>query len=86
MEVLDTLAFITNILLRLGLGAIQMTAGVQRVGWLDEEMSEAETTNAQIVIIWLITIVTTVSVLMGLSQGIRSLSIVGTAQWRSFQP
>lgn len=63
----------------LGLGAIQMAAGVQRVGWVDEGLSEAETTDVQIVIIWLITIMTTASVLMGLTMGIRYLSLVGKA-------
>lgn len=64
----------------LGLGAIQMAAGVQRVGWLDEGLSESETTDAQIVIIWLITILTTASVLMGLTLGIRYLSLLGESQ------
>lgn len=67
---------IAGICTSLGLGAIQMAAGVQRIGWLDSDLSEEETTDAQIVIIWLVTILTTASVLMGLSRGILYLSML----------
>ena len=68
---------VAGICTSLGLGAIQMTAGAQKIGWLDEALSEDATTNAQIAVIWIITSVTTASVLMGLNLGIRYLSMLG---------
>ena len=68
---------IAGICTSLGLGAIQMTAGAQRIGWLDEDLSEDAAANAQIVLVWIITAVTAVSVVSGLNYGVRYLSIVG---------
>ena len=84
-DVIDGMSIVVTIggiCTSLGLGAIQMAAGAQRVGWLGEGLSEDETTNAQIVIIWLITIMTTASVLVGLSLGIRYLSLLGECNRR----
>ena len=79
-DVLDGMGIvvtIAGICTSLGLGAIQMTAGVQKIGWLEEDLSESETTRAQIAIIWIVTIITTASVMMGLNFGIRYLSLLG---------
>lgn len=70
---------IAGICTSLGLGAIQITAGVQKLGWLDEDLSESETVRAQIVVIWVITIITTASVLSGLNVGIKYLSMAAFA-------
>jgi choline-glycine betaine transporter len=59
----------------LGLGAIQMTAGFQRLGWADEELSETEMVNIQTILIWCITAIATASVMSGLSIGIKYLSM-----------
>jgi choline-glycine betaine transporter len=57
----------------LGLGAIQMSTGLQRIGWIDEVLTDVF--DVQTVIIWLITLVATLSVMTGLDVGIKFLSI-----------
>lgn len=58
----------------LGLGAMQIMAGMQRVGWLDLELTESERNNGLVAIIWVITIFATASVVSGLEVGIKHLS------------
>jgi choline-glycine betaine transporter len=59
----------------LGLGAIQMTAGFQRLGWVQEDLSESDTNKVQSILIWVITGIATVSVISGLSIGVKYLSM-----------
>lgn len=61
----------------LGLGAIQMTAGFKRLGWVDEDLTEDETNNVQTILIWAITAIATASVISGLDVGIKLLSMFG---------
>mmetsp|Transcript_17004 Transcript_17004/g.28227 ORF Transcript_17004/g.28227 Transcript_17004/m.28227 type:complete len:831 (+) Transcript_17004:68-2560(+) len=58
----------------LGLGAMQIMAGLQRVGWVDNNLSESATNNGLIGIIWIVTLIATVSVVSGLEVGIKHLS------------
>ena len=59
----------------LGLGAIQMTAGFQRLGWVQADLSEKETNNVQSILIWVITGIATASVISGLGIGVKYLSM-----------
>jgi choline-glycine betaine transporter len=61
----------------LGLGAMQITAGAKRMGWMDEDISEDDETDRNVIIIWSITLIATVSVVSGLSVGIKLLSQIG---------
>jgi choline-glycine betaine transporter len=61
----------------LGLGAIQITSGLQRIGWINEDLTDEEKTNVQTVTIWIITMIATASVITGLNAGIRYLSVFG---------
>ena len=58
---------------------MQLTAGAQRLGWMEDGLSEDEETNKQVLIIWVITLIATASVVSGLSVGIKLLSQVGFA-------
>lgn len=61
----------------LGLGSMQIVTGSERLGWIDSGLDEDERTNKQVLVIWVITIVATISVVSGLSVGIKFLSQVG---------
>lgn len=61
----------------LGLGAMQIITGAKRLGWMEDDLSEDEETNKQVLVIWVITLIATVSVVSGLSVGIKLLSQVG---------
>ena len=64
----------------LGLGAMQLVTGADRLGWLktDVDAMEAdELANKQVLVIWVITAVATCSVVSGLSVGIKLLSQIG---------
>ena len=56
---------------------MQISAGAQRLGWMDDDLTEDEETNKQVLAIWVITLIATVSVVSGLSVGIKLLSQVG---------
>ena len=59
----------------LGLGSMQMAAGLSRIGWVEEGASESDTKKTQIIVIWVITFITACSVMMGLHIGIKYLSL-----------
>ena len=61
----------------LGLGSIQILAGAKRLGWMEDDLSDDEETNKQVLVIWVITLIATLSVVSGLSVGIKLLSQVG---------
>ena len=61
----------------LGLGAAQISTGAKRMGWMDEDVTGDELTDKNVIIIWSITIIATISVVSGLSVGIKLLSQVG---------
>lgn len=61
----------------LGLGAAQISTGAKRMGWMEEDTSGDELTDKNVIIIWSITIIATISVVSGLSFGIKLLSQVG---------
>lgn len=58
----------------LGLGAIQIVAGFQYLGWVDEDASGERLSTIQNLTIWGITCISTASVLSGLDAGIKFLS------------
>jgi choline-glycine betaine transporter len=73
-DIIDSFTMVTTvagICTSLGLGAFQITAGMQRLGWLDAELTETEETKAQSVIIWVVTLIATASVISGLNVGIK---------------
>jgi choline-glycine betaine transporter len=57
----------------LGLGAIQISTGLQRLGWVDDVLTDL--LDVQTVTIWIITLVATMSVMTGVDVGIKYLSI-----------
>jgi choline-glycine betaine transporter len=59
----------------LGLGAIQISTGLQRIGWVDDDLTADEKVDVQTATIWIITIIATISVMTGLDVGIKYLSI-----------
>lgn len=59
----------------LGLGAIQISTGLQRIGWVDDDLTADEKVDVQTATIWIITLIATVSVMTGLDVGIKYLSI-----------
>ncbi len=68
IDVLAVVCTLFGVATSLGLGAMQVNAGLNHVGGV------AESTTTQVVIIAVITVVATVSVVSGLSAGIRRLS------------
>ena len=56
---------------------MQITTGAQRLGWMDTDLTDDEETNKQVLVIWVITLIATMSVVSGLSVGIGLLSQVG---------
>lgn len=58
----------------LGLGVIQLAAGMTRLGWIDPN---ADPVKVNVAIIWVITAFATLSVVSGLKMGIKILSMVG---------
>jgi len=63
---------IAGVCTSLGLGAIQMVAGLQRLGWVDSQKEEL--TTEYNIIVWLMTIAATISVVSGLAVGIKTLA------------
>jgi hypothetical protein len=61
----------------LGLGAFQIAAGLQRVGAIDDDLSEDKMRNVHVISIWFITLIATCSVISGLNVGIKYLSQLG---------
>jgi choline-glycine betaine transporter len=58
----------------LGLGAIQLVAGFQFLGWVSEDASEEKIDTTRNLTIWGITIIATISVMSGLHAGVKLLS------------
>mmetsp|Transcript_21987 Transcript_21987/g.41665 ORF Transcript_21987/g.41665 Transcript_21987/m.41665 type:complete len:827 (+) Transcript_21987:185-2665(+) len=58
----------------LGLGAIQIVAGFQFLGWVDSDASEDRLSNVQMLTIWGVTLIATASVVSGLQAGVKFLS------------
>lgn len=59
----------------LGLGAAQISTGAKRMGWMDDDVDDL--TDKNVIIIWTITVIATISVVSGLSVGIKLLSQAG---------
>jgi len=72
-------ATVAGICTSLGLGAIQIIAGFQRLGWfgIKETDDVASLTSANVGVIWVITILATLSVVSGLHTGIKFLAQLG---------
>jgi choline-glycine betaine transporter len=74
---LSVLVNTAGICTSLGLGAFQIVAGLQRLGWVDPDQSEEQETRTLAIIVWFITIIATISVISGLDVGIKYLSMFG---------
>jgi len=61
----------------LGLGTIQIIAGCQDLGWVDPDREDL--TPVFVILIWIITVAATISVVSGLSVGIKTLAQIGFA-------
>lgn len=61
----------------LGLGAFQILAGLQRLGWVDPDQTEVQETRTLAIVVWCITLIATASVISGLDVGIKYLSMFG---------
>jgi Cys-rich protein (TIGR01571 family) len=66
---------VAGICTSLGLGVLQMTVGLERLGWIDTNTDQDSSKN-EIIIIWVVTIFATMSVISGLKVGIKTLAFV----------
>jgi choline-glycine betaine transporter len=76
-DVIDGFTIVTTVAgvcTSLGLGAINITAGFQFLGWVDDDIDQDRLTLIQNLTIWGITGISTISVLSGLHQGVQLLS------------
>lgn len=87
-DVLDAFTIVTvisGVCTSLGLGAIQLVTGLQRIGWIDQDKVGEELNTAQCVTIAIVTVVATASVVSGLDAGVKFLSqvalITGLVLW-----
>mmetsp|Transcript_26375 Transcript_26375/g.37012 ORF Transcript_26375/g.37012 Transcript_26375/m.37012 type:complete len:800 (-) Transcript_26375:209-2608(-) len=79
-DVVDGFSIITivsGVCTSLGLGAMQVVTGAQRLGWTDDDLDEDELTQKQVIVIWCVTAVATTSVVSGLNIGIKYISQIG---------
>jgi choline-glycine betaine transporter len=79
-DVIDGFTIVTTVAgvcTSLGLGAFQIAAGLQRVGAIDDDLSEDKMRNVHVISIWVITLIATCSVVSGLNVGIKYLSQLG---------
>lgn len=58
----------------LGTSVIQIVSGFMRMGWLNDDITQAEMTSVQNMTIWVVIIASTVAVISGLRSGIRLMS------------
>lgn len=72
---ISSFAAVAGICTSLGLGTMQLTAGLQRLGWVDPEKEDLSATY--VIIVWVITLFATISVVTGLKVGIKTLSLFG---------
>ena len=73
-DVIDSFTIVTTvagICTSLGLGAFQIVAGLQRLGWMETDLDEKEETRALSIIVWIVTVIATCSVISGLNVGIK---------------
>jgi choline/glycine/proline betaine transport protein len=81
-DVVDGFTIVTTVAgvcTSLGLDAINIVAGFQFLGWVDEDISQDRLTLIQNLTIWGITTMATISVLSGLHHGVQLLSKVAFA-------
>eukprot|EP00979_Chaetoceros_neogracilis_P008315 scaffold1853_cov287-Chaetoceros_neogracile.AAC.17 len=69
---------VAGICTSLGLGVLQMTVGLERLGWIDAN-TDQNTVQNEIIIIWVVTIFATMSVISGLKVGIKILAFIALA-------
>lgn len=68
---------VAGICTSLGLGAMQLLAGFKRMGWVNDNNDANADTRINVVSIWVITAIATISVVSGLKVGIQFLSMFG---------
>jgi len=75
---------VSGVCTSLGLGAMQMITGLRMLDII-KETSDADNTDAEVVAIWIVTCLATISVVSGLDVGIKMLSYLafglGTSLW-----
>jgi len=79
-DIIDGFSIVTTVAgvcTSLGMGTIQIIAGLKVLGLLDSESSANDQLTANVVVIWVITAIATVSVVSGLHFGIKFLSQLG---------
>ncbi|CAE7719937.1 IGHMBP2, partial [Symbiodinium sp. CCMP2456] len=74
LDVLTIVTIVAGLCTSLGLGARQIVGGLQRLEWLDGDLTEDEKTNTAAAVIAIITICATLSVVAGLEFGIKTVS------------
>ena len=74
LDIVTIVTIVAGLTTSLGLGARQILEGIQRLGWLSEDMGDGERTNASCWIIGIITLGATASVVAGLDVGIKWVS------------
>ena len=76
-DIIDGFTIVTTVAgvcTSLGLGAINIVAGFQFLGWVDQDITQDRLTLIQNLTIWGITAMATASVLSGLHHGVQMLS------------
>jgi choline-glycine betaine transporter len=75
---------VSGVCTSLGLGAMQLVTGMRMLNFIDET-KDPDNTNAEVVTIWCVTVLATISVVSGLDVGIKLLSylafFLGTSLW-----
>eukprot|EP00929_Paragymnodinium_shiwhaense_P015586 TRINITY_DN1236_c0_g1_i3.p1 TRINITY_DN1236_c0_g1~~TRINITY_DN1236_c0_g1_i3.p1 ORF type:complete len:806 (+),score=169.91 TRINITY_DN1236_c0_g1_i3:159-2576(+) len=74
LDIFTILTIVSGLCTSLGMGATQLVTGFKRLGWVDSEMDEDETTKTAAIVIGVITLCATLSVVCGLDTGIKTVS------------
>ena len=82
IDAMSVVVVVIGVCTSLGLGALQIVTGLQRLQIVDPQAAPWVMTNAAIVVIWVITAVAATSVALGVRRGIKPLSQVHLGQQR----
>lgn len=85
LDAFTILTVVSGVCTSLGLGAVQLVAGLQRIGAIDSSKTGDDLVTAQVITICVVTLMATASVVSGLDAGIKLLSqlalLTGIALW-----
>ena len=79
-DIIDGFTIVTTVAgvcTSLGLGCFQISAGLARVGAIEDDLADEDLQRVHVITIWIITLIATCSVVSGLSVGIKYLSQLG---------